>query len=65
MQLLTLRERFDEIEVMCPQDLPTDFRDLIFRGLLEGRILCVTRHVKADTVKCEWAFLQEKEDTPF
>lgn len=64
---MTLRERFEELGVPCPTDLPRDLFEVVDRGLKQGRVLCITRRKipdedgKLNISQAEWAFLEPKD----
>ena len=59
---MTLRERFEELHVPCPDELPGDMNALIKNGLKQGLILCIQTVKNEDgVVSNQWSFLNSKE----
>ena len=60
---MTLRERFEEMGVPSPDDLPRDLKRLIDLGLMQGRVLLVQEIRNEDgVVQNQWSFLTERRE---
>lgn len=59
---MTINERFEQLGVPTSDDLPADMRQLVERGLEQGRVLCIKRHQIPDPDgvliwQAEWSFI--------
>jgi hypothetical protein len=58
-----VRQRFEEMGVPAPYDLPLDMAEVILNGLTQGRTLMITSRKTAwGVVQNDWAFLQEPQE---